>query len=131
MNPLFSTIIFNESQSAIQTYTYQIEDSQDKHTVELSFSQLQNLDSLFYFALAKGLYLNRIEIKDIKLNSSDYFEPDFVKLHFHEIKPFRKTVSLIIKTCPQDCETIYANVKHIIKQLSYVFNHKSRCFHSE
>ncbi|MDR2962391.1 MAG: glycosyltransferase [Bacteroidales bacterium] len=32
--------------------------------------------------------------------------------------PFRKTVSLIIKTCPQDYETIYASVTHIIKQLN-------------
>ncbi|MDR2933739.1 MAG: hypothetical protein LBU68_00440, partial [Rickettsiales bacterium] len=100
----------------IQYFPYQ--SNKRNNSIELPFYQLQNLETLFYTSLAKGLYLNQIEIKDIHLNNQNYFEPSFAKIHFHKIKPFRKTVSLIIKTCPQDYETIYANVKHIIKQLS-------------
>ena len=117
INRVFSTVIFQESISGIQSISYQT-DNHDKNIVVMPFNQVQNLDSLFYTSLAKGLYLNQIEIKDIKLNNENYFEPDLIKLHYHEIKPFRKTISLIIKTCPQDYETIYATIKHIIKQLS-------------
>jgi len=116
VNKVFSAIIYVESQSEIQKFDYQTNEQND--IVELTFKQLQNLELLFYSSLEKGLYLNRLEIKDIKLDSNNYFSPDFVRLHFHEVKPFRKTVSLIIKACPQDFETIYANVKHILKQLN-------------
>jgi hypothetical protein len=117
VNRVFSTVIFRESWFAIQSFSYRPDDYNENVT-EMSFNQLQNLDSLFYTSLAKGLYLNHIEIKDIKLNKSNYFEPNFVRLYYSKIKPFRKTVSLIIKTCPQDYETIYATIKHIVKQLS-------------
>jgi len=82
----------------------------EKNIVEIPFNQLQNLDSLFYISLAKGLYLSQVEV--------NYLEPDSVKLHYREVKPFRETVSLIVKACLQDYETIYAMVKHIVKQLS-------------
>jgi len=117
VNKIFSTIIFRESQSVIQNFSYKISNSKENIT-EIQFNQLQNLDFLFYASLARGLYLSQIEIKDVKLNKDNYFEPDIVKLRYKEIKPFRKTVSLIIKTCPQDYETIYATAKHIVKQLS-------------
>jgi uncharacterized radical SAM superfamily Fe-S cluster-containing enzyme len=117
VNKVFSTIIFRESQSVIQDFSFQTNDN-DKNVIVIPFTQMQNLDLLFYNSLAKGLYLNRMEITDVRLNKDNYFEPALVKLHYHRIKPFRKTVSLIIKTCPQDYETIYANVKHIVKQLS-------------
>jgi len=117
VNKIFSTIIFRESSSTIQSLSYKISNCKE-NVVEIQFKQLQNLDFLFYTSLAKGLYLSQIKIKDIKLNEDNYFEPDLVKLHYLEIKPFRKTVSLIIKACPQDYETIYATVKHIVKQLS-------------
>jgi glycosyltransferase involved in cell wall biosynthesis len=116
VNKVFSAIIYKESTLAIQKFDYQT--SNQNGIVELPFNQLQNLELLFFSSLSKGLYLNRLEIKDIKLDNNNYFAPEFVHLHFHEIKPFRKTVSLIIKTCPQDYETIYINVKHIVKQLS-------------
>jgi len=117
VNKVFSTIIFKESQFEIKKFSFQNDDT-DENIVEMSFAQLQNLDSQFHTSLANGLYLNQMEIKDVKLNENNYFEPKSVRLRFLKIKPFRKTVSLIIKTCPQDYETIYANVKHIVRQLS-------------
>lgn len=117
VNKVFSTIIFKENQSSIRHFSYKT-DEQNDNVIEIPFNQLQNLDTHFYTSLTKGLYLNRLEIKDIRLNSQNYFEPTFAKLHYHKINLFRKPVSLIIKTCPQDYETIYTNVKHIVKQLS-------------
>jgi len=117
VNKVFSMIIFRESQSEIKKFSFK-ENDLNKHIVEIPFIKLQNLDSLFHTSLASGLYLNRLEIKDVKLSEDGNFEPTLARLHFLKIKPFRKTVSLVIKTCPQDAETIYANAKHIIKQLS-------------
>jgi uncharacterized radical SAM superfamily Fe-S cluster-containing enzyme len=117
VNKVFSTVIFRESQTAIQSFLYK-PGNDGENIIEIPFYQLKNLDTLFYDSLTKGLYLKGMEIKDIKLNKENYFEPAFAKLHYHKIKPFRETVSLIIKTCSQDCETIYASVKHIVKQLS-------------
>lgn len=62
--------------------------------------------------------LNRVGIKNIHLNDKNWFDFTATKQNLPVAKPFRKSVSLIIKTCPQDYETIYANVKHILKQLS-------------
>ncbi|OAV75650.1 molybdenum cofactor biosynthesis protein A [Bacteroidales bacterium Barb7] len=116
-NKVFSTIILNESQAVREIYSYSEEVQNDK-TIEIPFNQLQNIESLFYASLSKGLYLRQFEIKNIKLNSFNHFEPEFVRLYYSHVKLFRKTVTLIIKTCPQDYETIYANVKHIVNQLS-------------
>jgi uncharacterized radical SAM superfamily Fe-S cluster-containing enzyme len=116
VNRVFSTIIYKESQPACQSFDYQ--KGNQSNMVEIPFNQLKNLESVFYTFLSEGKYLTGIEIKDIQLDSNNYFKPNFVRLHWHKIKPFGKTVSLVIKTCPQDYETIYANVKHIVKQLS-------------
>lgn len=117
VNKVFSAIIFKESQEGIKKLSKNKINKSDK-TIEIPFNQLENLESLFYFSLSKGFYLKGFDINNIQLNAANYLEPEKIKLHFHKVKPFRKTVSLIIKTCPQDYETIYANVKHIVKQLS-------------
>jgi hypothetical protein len=62
--------------------------------------------------------LNSVGLTEIHLNDENWFDFTTVEQNCLAINPFRKTVSLIIKTCPQDYETIYANVKHIVKQLS-------------
>lgn len=116
VNKVFSEIIFCESRAAAGSFNYQL--NQDGSAVEIPFNELGNLEQLFYTYLSKGRYIEKIEIKGIELNDKNYFEPSRAKIHYREVIPFRKTVSLIIKTCPQDYETIYANVKHIIKQLS-------------
>jgi hypothetical protein len=117
VNKVFATIIFKESQSAIGRLQATA-DIQNSEMVEVPFGQFNNVEELFYTSLKKGMYLAHIGITDIRLNANNHFEPAFAKLQFNKVKPFRKTVSLIIKTCPQDYETIYANVKHIVKQLS-------------
>jgi len=61
--------------------------------------------------------LHNVGIRNIHLNDRNWFDFTTPEQNPPTTKPFRKTVSLIIKTCPQDYETIYANVKHIVKQL--------------
>ena len=117
VNRVFSTIIFRESKSAVQLFSYN-SSNYDENSIEIPFNQIQNLESLFYTSLAKGLYLKQIEPGEIRLSEHNYFEPSSAKLHYLKVKPFRKTVSLLIKTCAQDYETIYAVAKHIVKQLS-------------
>jgi nucleoside-diphosphate-sugar epimerase/uncharacterized radical SAM superfamily Fe-S cluster-containing enzyme len=116
VNRVFSTIIFRESKSAVNSFVYRFSPNSD--ALEIAFNQLGNIDLLFYSYLSEGFYIDRFEVKDIELNDENYFEPANIKLYYRKVKPFRRSVSLIIKTCPQDYETIYVNVKHIVKQLS-------------
>lgn len=62
--------------------------------------------------------LENTGIKNIHLDSQNWFGYTEEKPKDIIVKSFREKVSLIVKTCPQDYETIYANVKHIIRQLS-------------
>lgn len=76
--------------------------------------------STIIFNESKSVFtgIENIGIKNICLNDKNWFD------YTSEIRKdpieesFRENVSLIIKTCPQDYETIYANVRHIIKQLN-------------
>jgi len=117
VNNVFAYIIYKESYSIINEYNHFKNENKDTDSNIVPFSKIKNLENLFFNKLRKGYFLNSIEISKIKLNCKNYFEPEFVKLHYTRIKTPFKSVSLIIKTCPQDSLTIYQNVKHIVKQL--------------
>lgn len=88
------------------------------HQLTLPFEALGNLELRFFEALRKGEYLTGGGVRGLSLNREGYLRPSEVVLGYHEVTPFRKPISLVIKTCAQDCATIYANVCHIVRQLS-------------
>ena len=88
------------------------------HQLTLPFEALGNLELRFFEALRKGEYLTGGGVRGLSLNREGYLRPSKVVLGYHEVTPFRKPISLVIKTCAQDCATIYANVCHIVRQLS-------------
>lgn len=118
MNKVFSSVVYNDSLSAIETMQKVHTSLNKEHSEIVPFTQSNNIDTFFFKKISEGLYLDSFITRKIELNGNNYFEPQEIEYNFHAIKPFRKAVSLVIKTCLQDCETIYANVKHIVKQLS-------------
>lgn len=78
---------------------------------------VHNLEHIFYSELKEGRYLSSINMEGLELDARGYLSPQNMLLDYISVTPFRVPVSLVIKTCAQDCHTIYANVKHIIRQL--------------
>lgn len=114
VNKVFANIIYQESQSCIKQYKITDKDNQELYSV----GNLPSLERLFYAELRKHRYLSDIQLSDIVLNESLYFEPEKIAIRFEALQPLQAKVSLLIKTCPQDEPTIEANIKHIVRQLS-------------
>lgn len=114
VNKVFANIIYRESQSVTKKFKIIEDDNQELYSI----GNLPNLEQLFYHELRSNRYLSDIQISDIRLNESLYFEPEKIALHFDALKPLQEKVTLLIKTCPQDEPTIETNIKHIVRQLS-------------
>ena len=114
VNKVFARIIFEESKPKM----HEIGFPQSTYIEEYNSENLPNLETLFYSKLKESKYLYDIRISDIKLNEDLYFEPEKIWVAFNELKPLTDKVSLLIKTCAQDDETIEANIRHIVRQLS-------------
>ena len=84
---------------------------------QLTLAEVGNFETLFYRYLRRGRYIDSVRWEGLALDPDGYFSPTGVILGYHPIHPFREPVSLVIKACAQDCQTLYANVKHIIRQL--------------
>ena len=76
------------------------------------------MEQLFYAKLKEKKYLSDIRCADVQLSGDLYFEPKKIALSYTTLAPLQDKVTLLIKTCAQDEETIEANIKHIVKQLS-------------
>lgn len=130
---LFSNICFQNSISIISDYidkSKQIqifENEEDiikflqtnkNDEISVSIKLIKNLDVFSKKLVVNNLFLKSIKFCNFYLNKNNYFEPEFITLQISPIIPPKKNVSLIIKTCGQDSNTIYENVEHIVKQLS-------------
>ncbi len=82
------------------------------------FETLDNLELRFFEELRKGHYLIGGAVRGLSLGDRGYLTPRKIMLGYHDITRFREPVSLVIKTCAQDYASIYANVCHIVRQLS-------------
>ena len=80
---------------------------------------LPHLEDLFFSKIKENLYLCDIQISDIFLNENNDFEPRSIAIGYKSLLPLEEKISLLIKTCAQDVQTIEANIKHIVRQLSY------------
>jgi glycosyltransferase involved in cell wall biosynthesis len=112
VNRVFSNIILKES-SNIKPYNFEEEKYQEK------IPQTENLENLFYAKIKENKYITGVFYDDVKLDKYNYFEPSNLRIAYKEITQIKYKVTLLIKTCPQDVNTITENVKHIVKQLAF------------
>ena len=116
INEVFSSIIFAESKIAFQDML--INKFSNLEYEIYNAKTLPHLEDLFFSKIKENLYLCDIQILDIILNENNDFEPRLIAIGYKNLTPIKEKVSLLIKTCAQDVQTIEANIKHIVKQLS-------------
>lgn len=112
VNSIFSTVIFKESNvKELEIVTTGLSETYED-------DKLLNFENIFFQKLHEGKYLKSIYPQSIQLDKDNYFSPKQYKICFEPVEETEYKISLLIKTCPQDVETIVENVKHIVKQLS-------------
>ena len=114
VNKVFAAVIFSESLAAVSRYQSSALPNGDTYTV----AELSNLEQLFFAKLKEHKLLTDVSASDLFLSDNLYFEPKQIAVAFTPSQPLTDKVSLLIKTCAQDEQTIEANVKHIVRQLS-------------
>ena len=77
-----------------------------------------NLDKFFFKKIRENLYMSSVQLNDVVLTKDNQFVSNNIQIGFKEIKRCKKKVSLLIKTCAMDIDTIEQNIKHIVRQLS-------------
>ncbi|WP_111710174.1 glycosyltransferase [Lutibacter citreus] len=112
VNKVFANIILSQSQIINDNSINDVDNERFRCLKSLNF------ENIFFSNLKKGKYLANISFDKISLNNQNYFEPENFGVEFKKIVPLDKKVSLLIKTCPQDIQTVEENIKHIVKQLS-------------
>lgn len=112
VNKVFSNILFEESKSFNNLLKPHITEQLEQ------FDSNDNLEKLFFNKIKENKYLTGVYFNSIELTKQNYFRPIKLEVGYQEIISLNKKVSLLIKTCPQDVETITENIKHIVKQLS-------------
>lgn len=117
INEVFSNIIFAESKKAFKDMT--INKFSDLEYEIYNAKTIPHLEELFFSKIKENLYLCDIQISDIFLNENNDFEPRSIAIGYKSLLPLKEKISLLIKTCAQDVQTIEANIKHIVRQLSY------------
>lgn len=113
MNKLFVKIIWRSSKLGIDIYN-----NNNPFDEIIKNDENINLEHLFFDRINSNQYINKIDLSDIYINHKGYFSPKSFKLSYLKIQKPIESVSLLIKTCPQDTNTIYQQVLHIIRQLS-------------
>jgi len=117
INEVFSSIIFAESKMAFQDML--INKFSNLEYEIYNAKTLPHLEDLFFSKIKENLYLCDIQISDIVLNKNNDFEPQSIAIGYKSLLPLKEKISLLIKTCAQDVQTIEVNIKHIVRQLSY------------
>lgn len=115
VNKVFATIIFEESGLVVNSYCL---DSCGECYEDYTFENLPNLETLFFSKLKDGQHLKGVSITDVSLSQENYFKPRIVRILYNSVRELPEKVSLLIKCCPQDVETLEQNVRHIVRQLS-------------
>ncbi len=124
MNKVFSRIIYLEStnkniphnKAGLLVSEPTIIESEGTYT--FAYSDDLNMESLFWFFLRKGLYLEVIDTDQSRLDERLYFRPSLVTVRLRALKKPNPPVSLVIKACVQDAPFLYQCVSHIVRQLS-------------
>ncbi len=112
VNRVFTNIIFEESRHI----NYRVKGN--KNVIHETIKTTDNLEDLFFTKIKENKYLTGVHFDGFTINRCNYFEPENLKISYKHIAALEQKVSLLIKTCPQDTDTIEENIKHIIKQLS-------------
>ena len=113
VNRVFTNVIFHQStESNISLFT------QSKFDIKEVLDDQTNLEKLFYAKLKDNKYLKDVSFSGIEINERNYFTPLNYTANYLKLEPLNQRVTLLIKTCPQDIDTIESNIKHIVKQLS-------------
>lgn len=130
-NALFAKIIFQES----KIETLQMENCNSVNDIseivsngifKLPYHNNFNAEQAFWQLNKRNIYLDETSFENPKIDSQNYFSPEYIILKTIQIVEPKQKVSLVIKACVQDTEIIYEAVKHIIRQLSFpnVFDEK-------
>lgn len=112
VNSVFSLIIYRESESAF------LPSEKPSSLLFEVVERLPSLEKYFYQSLRQGRYLRSVTPEQIELGEKGYFYPRQWRLNFLPLQPMQERVSLLIKTCPQDEQTIDVSIRHLVRQLS-------------
>ena len=116
VNSVFLNIVFSESKEFISCMS--VHKKEDLVYEVYSTANILNLEELFYEKLKENLYLVDIQVTPPVLSKDNSFSCNSVFVGYKKIESCSEKVSLLIKTCAMDSETIEQNIKHIVKQLS-------------
>ncbi|WP_272023597.1 glycosyltransferase [Olleya namhaensis] len=129
MNDLFTRIIFQESQLALQTkqldnntFVNEGPEIRNEGNYSLPYQDSFNAEQLFWQLINKNIYLDEVGFDTPSIDERNYFSPKNIILKTQQIIEPKQKVSLVIKACIQDSEVLYESVKHIIRQLSFPNN---------
>lgn len=115
VNRVFASIIYAESRHEIMKFGI-LPCLELSETIQ--FSEAVNLEKIRFAAIRDGRRLVGVHLDRPMLSQENYFTPKSLTLEFEETHPLPWNVSLLIKTCAQDAETIEQNIRHIVWQLS-------------
>lgn len=131
INEVFSKIIFSYTDSKlINDLSTVIDIKNNDNLIDLIINSKENMylfknfnnlnfSKLHYNLIAKGIKIVNIDYYNIELTNESI---SLSKPEYYSIEIIRNTkqydVTLMIKTCIQESNTIYNQVKHIINQLS-------------
>ena len=137
LNKVFSNIIFEESKKSIMAFNTKNEEEtflvkSNKEVVELiknniinkdeinitikNFKSL-NLEFVFWNLLKFGIRLDHVKPNNLKLNKQGFHEPESYTIYAKKLQDLPYKITLLIKACPQESNTLYQQVKHILKQM--------------
>ncbi|MBO4587816.1 MAG: glycosyltransferase [Bacteroidales bacterium] len=114
VNSVYAAIIWQESITAINSLQRKCSGTVFE---EYAFGDLPNLEQLYYKKLRAGLALRDLTVLKTNLSKENYFTPQSIRIGYDKISPIKDSISFLIKCCPQDVNTLEANVKHIVRQL--------------
>ena len=117
VNCVFATVIWRESLPIIEgIQCYQHGACCEYETI--AHSSALNFEAMFYKELRRRRVLTDITPVGMSIDAQNHFAPQGWKLGFHTLNTPKYKVSLLVKTCAQDADTIEANLRHIVRQLS-------------
>ena len=117
INRVFATVIWRESQSVIEDMQNCRQDAEYEYET-VAHSSALNFEAVFYRELRRRRVLTNITPIGLALDAQNHFAPQEWRLGFRILNVPKYKVSLLVKTCVQDADTIEANLRHIVRQLS-------------
>lgn len=115
VNRVFAAIIYAESKREVGRFVLPTGCGLSEI---IPFTTSLNLERIRFSKLCEGKWLTGVHVDTPRLTEKNYFAPEKLRLEFARLQPISSRVSLLIKTCAQDADTIEQNVRHIVWQLS-------------